>query len=83
MAGLGDTYTTEVYGQDIEGSIRRTLEDASQTTYERVGSVGGHGIYHQASGSASAKRFHDGGRESAYEVAVDATELHEAFYTAY
>ena len=34
MTGFGDSYTAEIYGQDIEGGIGRTLEDTSQSAYE-------------------------------------------------
>lgn len=83
MAGLGDTYTTEIHGQDVECGIGRALEDACQTAYERVGAVGGHGIDHQASGTASAKRFHDGCRKASHKVAVDAAKFHTAFDGTY
>ena len=83
MTGLGDSYTAEIYGQDIEGGIGRTLEDTSQSANERVGSVGGHGIDHQTSGTASAQWLHDGCWESAYKVAVDTTKLHGAFNASY
>ena len=34
MAGLGDSYTAEIYGQHIKGGIGRTLEDTSQSANE-------------------------------------------------
>jgi hypothetical protein len=34
MACFGNTHTTEIYSQDIEGSICRALENASQSAYE-------------------------------------------------
>ena len=34
MPGLGDTYTTEIHGKDVEGGIGRTLEDTCQSANE-------------------------------------------------
>lgn len=78
MAGADDSHTAEVHGQDIEGGIGGTLEDAAQPAHKRVGSIGSHGIHHQAAGTASAQGFHQGGRKSAYKVAVDAGPLHRS-----
>ena len=54
VASLGNSYTAEINGQDVEGGIGRTLEDTCQTTYEGIRTVGGHGIDHKTSGTASA-----------------------------
>ena len=71
VASLGDSYTAEINGQDVEGSIGRTLEDTCQTAYEGIRAVGGHGIDHQPSGTASAQRLHDGCWKASHKVAVD------------
>ena len=69
MTGFRDTYTTEVYCQDIEGSICRPLQDTSQSAYERVGTVVGHGIDHESTGTTSAQWLHEGRRKTAnYEI---------------
>lgn len=79
MAGLGDAHTTEVNGQNVERGIGGTLENACQSAYKRVGTIGGHGIYHQSTGPTSAQGFHDGGGESTHKIAIDATELYSLF----
>ena len=82
MTCLGNAHAPEIYRQNVEGGIRRTLENTSQPAYKRVGTVCGHGIYHQATRTASAQWFHDGGRKTAYKIAIDAAKLHQAFYSA-
>ena len=62
MTGLGDAHTTEVNRQYIEGGIGRTLKNASQSAHEGIGSVVGHGINHQSSGTASAQWLHESRR---------------------
>ena len=79
VASLGNAYTTEVDRQDVEGGIGRTLQDTSQSAYERVGTVVGHGIDHESTGTASAQWLHEGCRKTAYPVAVQATEIHYIF----
>ena len=58
MAGLADAYTAEVYSEDVEGGVGSTLEKAGETAYEGVGAIGGHGIDHEATGTAAAEGFH-------------------------
>ena len=82
MTGLRDAYTAKVYRQDIEGSIRRALEDASQSTYKGIGTIVGHGIYHQSSGSATAQWLHESRRQAAHPFAVDAAKIHQVFDAA-
>ena len=47
MTGVLDVHAAKVNRQDIECGIGRSLEQAGQTSGERIGPVCGHGIYHQ------------------------------------
>ena len=76
MACLAYAYTAEVYGQDIECGIGGSLKEAGETPYEGVGSVGGHGIDHEATGTATAQRLHERGGQSTYKLGVAAQSCH-------
>lgn len=73
MACVLDAHRTEVDGEDIERRVGRALEDARQSTHERVGSVLRHRVDHHAACTAAREGLHQGGRQSSHEVAVAAT----------
>ena len=77
VAGVLDTYTAEIHGNDIEGSVGGALQYAAQSAYERVGSVCGHGLDHHAAGSATGERFHERSRHGACHIGVDANPCEE------
>ena len=76
MTGVANAHTAKVNSEDIECGIGTALEDASQTTYERVCSVGGHSIDHHTSRPTTRERFHKGSRQSSYEVGIQTTGRH-------
>ena len=65
------SYAAEIYRQNIKGGVCGALEDTGQSAYKGIGTVCGHGIYHQPSCPASAQRFHQRRRERSYEITVD------------
>ena len=81
MAGLADTYAAEVYGEDVEGRVRRPLEDTTQASYERIGTVGRHRIDHHTAGSATRERLHQCRRQGSHEVGVATAGLNTVFDT--
>ena len=48
VAGVANADTAEIDGKNVEGGVGAALEDARQTTYERVSTVGLHRIDHHA-----------------------------------
>ena len=76
MSCLHDAHATEVDGKNIEGGIRRTLEDAAQTTNKRIGTIGGHCVDHHASCPTAREGLHQGCGQCSHEIAVGTTGLH-------
>ena len=82
MAGVLDAYRAEVDGQDIECGVRRTLENARQASYERVGTIGCHGINHHTAGTRAAERFHQCCRHGVNPLGINSRQLHAPAHTA-
>ena len=72
MAGIPDANASEIYCQYIEGGIGGTLEDAAQSAHKRIRTIVLHRLQHHASCTTSRQRFHDGGRQGAYEIGIQA-----------
>ena len=72
MAGILDAYASEIYSQYIEGGVGGTLEDAAQSAHKRIRTIVLHRLQHHASCTTSRQRFHDGGRQGAYEIGIQA-----------
>lgn len=81
VAGVLDAHTAEVDGKNVEGGIGGTLEYAGQTSYERVGTIVGHSLKHQPSGTASRQRLHQCRRQGSDKVGVQPTLPHAPCHT--
>ena len=78
MARVLDAYTAEIDGEDVEGGVGGTLEDAAQSASKAIRTVGCHCIDHHASRTASAERFHECRWQGIDEVCVAPHEFEEA-----
>ena len=76
MAGVADAHGTEVDSQDVEGGVSGSLEETGETTGERVGAIGLHGIDHHATGTAAAEGFHEGRGQGIHPTGCDAELPH-------
>ena len=70
MTGIAYAYAAEVDGEDVKGGVGRALEDARESSDERVGTVGGHSVDHHAACSAAREGLHQRCRQSTHEVGV-------------
>src|SRR3712207_1468196 len=55
VTGVFNTHTAKIYGQNIEGCIGRSLQNAAQTAHETVGAIALHGLQHHAPGTARSE----------------------------
>lgn len=53
MACILDIHGAEIDGEYVESSVRRALQDATEPSYETVGSVRSHGFEHQTACAAT------------------------------
>src|SRR3712207_3148614 len=80
VTGVFNTHTAKIYGQNIEGCIGRSLQNAAQTAHETVGAIALHGLQHHAPGTAAAQGFHERRGQTTHKVAVHAQLFHHPSY---
>ena len=70
VAVLLDAYGAEVYCENVEGCVGRTLQHAGKVADEGVGAEGGETFEHHAARSRTAKRLHEGHGKCSHEVGI-------------